>query len=353
GPISGPNPVCQNTSNVNYSVNPITNAVTYVWTLVPAASGNISGPTETAIVNWLNYTGTATINVKGVNSCGSGPISNNLVVTVNPRPVVTYTSCNDSVTTTDAVPFKIKGGIPLGGVYTGAGVVPATGIFYPAVAGIGTHAILFTYNNMYSCSNSATKQIKVVSSQIFNCGELLTDVRDNLVYPSVLIGTQCWMAENLNHGNMISSAQMQRDNCFIEKYCYNNTASICSSSGALYQWDEIMRYETTQGIQGLCPPGWHIPTELDWHILFKYYISNGFAGSPLKFSGYSGYNALLSGVRFLNKQYDFDAFSTFLWSSTQRSYTKAWAHAMNSYNPSVSYYPGAKTDAFSVRCLKD
>jgi len=53
--------------------------------------------------------------------------------------IVTFTLCNDSVTTTNAKPFKLKGGIPLGGTYSGAGV--AGGIFNPAIAGVGNHQV--------------------------------------------------------------------------------------------------------------------------------------------------------------------------------------------------------------------
>jgi uncharacterized protein (TIGR02145 family) len=114
-----------------------------------------------------------------------------------------------------------------------------------------------------------------------------------------------------------------------------------------------MHYDAVQGSQGLCPPGWHVPTESDWNTLFNSFISNGFAGSPLKFTGYSGFNALLSGIRFENSTWNFNNFATLFWSSTVHGSNKAWAHGMNSYNPSVSYYPAFKSNAFSVRCLKD
>ena len=120
-----------------------------------------------------------------------------------------------------------------------------------------------------------------------------------------------------------------------------------------YQWDELMNYGTSLGDQGLCPPGWHVPAEADWNILFGNYISNGFAGSPLKYSGFSGFNAILSGARHLNKNWDYQGFATFFWSSTSHGPNQAWAHGMNDIDPSVSLYPGFRSNAFSVRCLRD
>jgi len=107
------------------------------------------------------------------------------------------------------------------------------------------------------------------------------------------------------------------------------------------------------GLQGLCPPAWHIPTDAEWNQLFAVYITNGFAGSPLKFTGYSGFNALLSGVDFFNINFNFAGFATLMWTSDSHGAYKAWAHGMNSFNPSVSLYPSFRSNAFSVRCIKD
>ncbi|MBL7137360.1 MAG: hypothetical protein ISS17_01120 [Bacteroidales bacterium] len=101
------------------------------------------------------------------------------------------------------------------------------------------------------------------------------------------------------------------------------------------------------------PPGWHIPSEADWNTLFSNWINNAFAGAPLKYSGYSGFNAFLNGAAFFNKVWEYDAFATFFWSSTSHGPFKAWAHGINEYNYSVSYYPSYRANAFAVRCMRD
>jgi uncharacterized protein (TIGR02145 family) len=90
----------------------------------------------------------------------------------------------------------------------------------------------------------------------FVCGENLNDLRDGQSYSTVLIGTQCWMAENLNIGTMLTGSGNQTDNNTIEKYCYHDSTSYCDTYGGLYQWNQMMQYDTIAGTQGICPSGW-------------------------------------------------------------------------------------------------
>jgi uncharacterized protein (TIGR02145 family) len=279
--------------------------------------------------------------------------ANDIKVVIKPLPAVTLIPCIDNKTTSNSKPFQLKGGLPLGGTYSGPGVNPGTGIFTPSFAGTGIKTIHYAYTNFYGCSGSATKTISVASPPGFICNNLFTDIRDNKQYPTVLIGTQCWFAVNLNFGSAMSASSMQTDNCQVEKYCWQDIAANCTLYGGLYQWDEVMQYNDAPGIQGFCPPAWHIPTENDWNLLFSAFTNNGYAGNPLKYTGFSGFNAFLNGTRFENTNFYFSTFATLFWSSVNNGSEKAWAHGMNSYNPSVSYYPSLRSNAFSVRCIKD
>jgi len=161
------------------------------------------------------------------------------------------------------------------------------------------------------------------------------------------------MTANLDYGTMLGSGSHQRDNCISEKYCYSDNPGSCITEGGLYQWDEMMGYRNLPGLQGFCPPAWHVPSQADWTLLFSNYINNGFAGSPLKYTGYSGFNALLSGVNHFNRVMSWAGFATMFWTSDPHGPYKAWAQGMNSYDASVSLYPSFRINAFSVRCLKD
>jgi uncharacterized protein (TIGR02145 family) len=351
GIITGTPVLCQGATGVPYSVGSVANATSYGWTLIPTVAGTISGNTKSITVNWsAAFTGTATLAVDGVNSCGVGVSSPAFSILVNPNPIVTYIVCTDSITTPTAEIIHLREGIPLGGSWSGTGVNTAAATFNPAVAGLGAHAITYSYTNVYGCTSTAIHMITVTNPGVFFCGGNLKDVRDNKFYQTIQIGTQCWMAENLDFGTMVPGSITQRDNCIPEKYCYSDLLAECGPQ-TYYQWDEMMAYYDSSGSQGICPPGWHVPTEVEWTLLFSNYINNGFAGSALKSTGYSGFNALVSGVNFFNRGYFFNTFAGFYWSSDSQGPYKAWAHGMNSFDPSVSLYPSSRSNAFSLRCI--
>jgi len=280
-------------------------------------------------------------------------VSNKIVMSGSLAPPVSLGLCFDSITTVGAKPFKLKGGLPLGGTWSGPGVNSLTGVFNPASAGTGLKTIVYSYTNVYLCSASKTKSITVQPNAVFTCGNTLTDIRDNKSYPTVQIGTQCWMAANLNRGAQIISSQVQFDNCLDEKYCYGNDPAKCSKYGGLYQWDEMMRYDDAPAGQGLCPPGWHIPTDNDWTVLCNFYNGNGFAGKPLQDTIVSGFRALTGGVFYLNSSWSFADFAVLFWTSTPWGPAKAVSHGLNIYDFSVSLYPSSRANAFPIRCLKD
>lgn len=109
------------------------------------------------------------------------------------------------------------------------------------------------------------------------CGttDTVVDVDGNS-YGIVQIGRQCWMAQNMRVGTMINGSTDQSDNDIIEKYCYNDQANNCTSNhpnepdGGLYTWSEAMQYSTNEGAQGICPDGWHIPTNIEAYTMENY-----------------------------------------------------------------------------------
>jgi len=104
----------------------------------------------------------------------------------------------------------------------------------------------------------------------FVCGDTIMDSRDGKKYGTVLIGNQCWMSENMNIGTIISSGSggnLQKNNDTIEKYCINNDQGQCDIYGGMYEVNEAMQYVYIEGTQGICPNGWHIPSDDEWKIL--------------------------------------------------------------------------------------
>lgn len=351
GSITGQSTVCQGQNNVIYTTNSIPFATSYIWTF----SG--TGATLTNLGNNLTVqfgpaATSGSLTVKGQNNCGSGIVSASFPVQVNPISQISLLICNP-ILTHNSQSFILRGGIPLGGIYSGTGV--SGGTFNPALVPSwkDTAVVHYTYTNYWGCSWSAQQTLSLFPVPFFACGNTMTDIRDNTTYPTAQFGSQCWMTANLNYGGQVPRTQVQRDNCMPEKYCLNDVTSNCLADGGLYTWDELMQYNDLPGIQGLCPPGWHIPTDAEWTILFNQFTNIGFAAGALKYTGFSGFNALLSGSLFFNKSWPSPDFLTFFWTSAAHGSGKAWAHGMNSFDPSVSLYPSYRSNAFSVRCLKD
>jgi hypothetical protein len=155
---------------------------TFTWTAT-GSSGNVSGfgpGSGNLIAQTLTNSGPYFENVNYdvfplANSCAG--TDNHVIVNMNPTPQVSFTTCNDIITTTDAKPITLKGGTPLGGVYSGPGV--NTGIFYPSMAGPGNFSINYSYSNTWGCNANVSKTISVITAIPFNCDNLLSDIRDN------------------------------------------------------------------------------------------------------------------------------------------------------------------------------
>ena len=116
-------------------------------------------------------------------------------------------------------------------------------------------------------------------------------------YPVVRIGEQCWMAKSLNLGEMMCSSysgsstcsESPSDNGVIEKYCYLNLEESCNIFGGLYRWDEAMNY--TDNPQGICPDGWRIANDQDWHVLESYLKNSGQDCDPIRGGSFSCFPA--------------------------------------------------------------
>ncbi len=187
-----------------------------------------------------------------------------------------------------------------------------------------------------------------------------------LTYHTILIGTQCWMKENLNLGTMIPGTAEQTSDTIIQKYCYNDLESNCDVYGALYQWGEAMDYSNMYGAQGICPPGWFIPTDIDWTFLSDYLGGDNVAGGKMKESGFlhwsspntdatnaSGFTALGTGHREPDGSFNSQLEYMNLWSSTVASLGYPWTRAIGYNFPNLfrdSWIQNEK--GLSVRCLK-
>jgi uncharacterized protein (TIGR02145 family) len=214
--------------------------------------------------------------------------------------------------------------------------------------------------------------------QFTNCGDPLHDSRDGQIYPTVLIGAQCWMAANLNTGTMVNGTVTMTDNGVIEKYCYNNNAANCAVYGGLYQWDEVMNYTESPGAQGICPDGWHIPTDEEWCTLSLTLdetsdcdavgdASSYIAGGMMKEAGTahwvdpntaatneSGFTGLPAGYRsFSSFQFYSLGYYTGFWSSSPNDDIEIWYRDLYYDNGELYRDSYNRSYGFAVRCIMD
>jgi hypothetical protein len=140
-------------------------------------------------------------------------------------------------------------------------------------------------------SSSGRASWSYLNSKI-SYGEM-TDARNGLVYKTVEIGTQTWMAENLNIGVEVPDWRKMNDDTQIERYCFDNKIDNCAFYGGLYTWTEAMNLPShcnteictdliQQRHQGICPEGWHLPASTEFEALIEIVGGKEIAGRMLK-----------------------------------------------------------------------
>lgn len=179
-------------------------------------------------------------------------------------------------------------------------------------------------------------------------------------YHTVQIGDQCWLTENISIGYIINGNRNQTNDGRIETYCSDNNWINCETYGGLYQWDEAMQYVNTEGARGICPEGWHIPTNAEFQVLSNAVGSNG---NALKAIGQgtgsgagtntSGFSALFAGTRNPNGNFYGLGTDANFWSSTECTAPYAYYINLNHEISEVYLSYFGKNDGLSVRCVKD
>jgi uncharacterized protein (TIGR02145 family) len=202
----------------------------------------------------------------------------------------------------------------------------------------------------------------------------LTDQAGN-TYRTVSIGDQVWMAENLNvdrfrNGDVIPEVKTAEEwkkagEAQQPAWCYYDNrrvqdAPLGSNLGKLYNWYAVA------DTRGLCPTGWHVPSDDDWTMLTNYLGGAETAGLKMKSSygwkdngngsNNSGFNGLPGGYRsYANGYFSGVGNLGYWWSSTEFNTVSAWTRDLYYLNGdgSADRDDNPKGDGFSVRCLRD
>ena len=135
---------------------------------------------------------------------------------------------------------------------------------------------------------------------------------------------------------------------------YNNDAANNTLYGKLYNWYAV------NDSRGLCPIGWHVPSDAEWTTLETNLGGSSVAGGKMKSTtgwsdatNESGFTGLPGGYRTSVGAYDVIGLYGYWWSSTEDGSSYAWFRVLNYLNSDVGRSDSNKRSGFSVRCVRD
>ncbi len=209
-------------------------------------------------------------------------------------------------------------------------------------------------------------------------GNSFTDSRDGNVYKTVTIGNQVWMAENLKYlPSVVGPDTDSRTSPYYYVYDYDGTdvndakaADNYRIYGVLYNWPAAMAGSTSSstnpsGVKGVCPTGWHLPSDSEWTELIDYLGGEDVAGGKLKEAGTthwdrpntgatneSGFKGFAGGRRDVFEIFLYFGNSGWWWSATGGTF-QAYYKCLVTNTIKVYGEMGLKDHGMSVRCVKD
>lgn len=260
-------------------------------------------------------------------------------------------------------------------------LAPSTTYYLRAYA---TNQIGTAYGNEVSFTTTPTPQF----AQPCTSTSSLTDYDGN-TYNTVQIGTQCWMKENLrtthySNGDEILTSTTTYSLDIPYRYVPNNDSSQIGIHGYLYNWPAIMHGSPSSnavpsGVQGICPSGWHVPSNAEWDI-FNTYVSHNLY--PCQFDNYNdiavyiaansswqnsiysctpgnnpssnnqtGFSIMPSGM-FGGVVFGLGQYGN-LWSTTEENTNDSYYRGLEYDNCSMECDYNSKAAGLSVRCIKD
>ncbi len=216
----------------------------------------------------------------------------------------------------------------------------------------------------------------------------LTDYDGN-VYSTVQIGNQCWMKENLRTSHYADGTAISQgvttSTTIPYRYKPDNNSMNVETHGYLYNWKAVMRTGVSSnanpsGVQGICPTGWHVPSNAEWTQLIDYVSSQSeyfCGGDSTKIAkaladnsgwvlniydcsvGYNQSSNNATGFSVRPSGYYIGSYSgfgsvSFIWSTTDyEEEGEAWYFSLFYGTTIVGRNGNNKFSAFSVRCLRD
>ncbi len=268
-------------------------------------------------------------------------------------------------------------------------------------SGIGTFTAVINnfspsttyYVRAYATNSAGTAYGSQVSFTTLGDGQpcpatpTVTDIDGN-VYNTVQIGEQCWMRENLrtthySDGTAIAYGSTSSTTTAY-RYYPNNSYSNVATFGYLYNWKAVMCNSSSSdaipsGVQGICPNGWHVPSDAEWMQLIDYVGLSGYGcennnsniakalaattgwysssnscavGNNQSANNTTGFSALPAGSHF-GSSFNGSGTNAYFWSSTEYSSSDAYYRRLGNKIAYVTSNYRNKGYGYSVRCLRD
>ena len=269
-----------------------------------------------------------------------------------------------------------------------------TGVFTDSITGLVSNITYFVrayasnqYGTVYGNEVSFTIPVNSNGDSLSCQGTpTITDIDGN-IYNTVQIAGQCWMRENLRTTKYSDGTTILQGNTNSNTIGYwsypNDESSAKQSYGLLYNWKAVMKNATSSdanpsGVQGVCPTGWHVPSDVEWTQLTDYvssrsecvcssndttFIAKALAsqigwnetssycsvGNNLNSNNTVGFSAMPAGWN----RSQFNSTSRF-WSSTENGSSYVYARTMTSGGAKFDRITYTQKNYYmSVRCLKD
>ena len=292
--------------------------------------------------------------------------------------VLVQTSLDDAITSTTATilgTITSDGGtfVTTRGVVWSTTVNPSISLTTKTINGSGTGTFISNLTGLIPNTTYHVRGYATTSSGTEYGAELtfVTSEEAKAVTGAVTIGNQEWMTRNLDvdrfrNGDLIPQAQSAEawkeagENRQPAWCYYENNLENGKIYGKLYNWYAV------NDRRGICPQGWHVPSDTEWTKLTNYLGGKEMAGGKMKSKGTtywisqykdatneSGFSALPGGYRDSDGSFFGIRGNAFVWSATEYVFLNAWGRNLYSSNGSVSRNIGNKAIGASVRCLRD
>ena len=169
-----------------------------------------------------------------------------------------------------------------GGYTSGiAGLTPGTTYYMRAYA-TNSAGTAYGEQRVFTTTHPINDSI-LIDAQTCPGADTVTDYDGN-IYHTVQIGNQCWMRENLRTTHYADGTEIPAGNTTSNTTAYryppHGHESEVTIYGYLYNWIAVMKGDSASnlnpsGVQGICPNGWHVPSQTEWEQLQSYVGSQG------------------------------------------------------------------------------